>query len=78
MIWISFSVASTCVFSLLCAIILGLLDKRRCTALGLGLAETGEKVQLKDVLTFPLSFWLLSVICVTYYVTIFPFIGLAK
>ncbi|XP_076036499.1 minerva isoform X2 [Oratosquilla oratoria] len=68
----------TCVFSLACAFILGMLDMRRSKVLQLGSAETGEKVQLRDVLTFPLSFWLLSVICVAYYVAIFPFIGLAK
>ncbi|ROT67504.1 hypothetical protein C7M84_014409 [Penaeus vannamei] len=67
---------ATCIFSLICAVILGLLDKRRSKVLGI--AESGEKVQLRDILTFPLSFWLLCVICVSYYVAIFPFIGLAK
>ncbi|XP_042878188.1 major facilitator superfamily domain-containing protein 1-like isoform X2 [Penaeus japonicus] len=69
---------ATCIFSLACAGILGLLDKRRSKVLHLNLAESGEKVQLRDILTFPLSFWLLCVICVSYYVAIFPFIGLAK
>ncbi|CAL4250124.1 unnamed protein product, partial [Meganyctiphanes norvegica] len=68
----------TCIFSLVCAFILGLLDKRRSRVLKLDLAESGEVVELKDVFTFKASFWLLSVICVTYYVAIFPFIGLAK
>ncbi|XP_042237106.1 major facilitator superfamily domain-containing protein 1-like isoform X2 [Homarus americanus] len=68
----------TCVFSLACAIILGLLDKRRSEVLRLDSAKSGEKVRLSDVLSFPLSFWLLSIICVSYYVAIFPFIGLAK
>ncbi|XP_068224534.1 lysosomal dipeptide transporter MFSD1-like isoform X2 [Palaemon carinicauda] len=70
--------AGTCVLSLLCAIILAMLDKRRTKVLRIGEAETGEKVKLKDVLTFPFSFWLICVICVTYYVAIFPFISLAK
>ncbi|XP_045610044.2 lysosomal dipeptide transporter MFSD1 isoform X1 [Procambarus clarkii] len=69
---------STCVFSLVCALLLGILDKRRSKILHLNTAESGEKVHLKDVLSFPLSFWLISIICVTYYVAIFPFIGLAK
>lgn len=69
---------ATCIFSLICAVILGLLDKRRSKVLRLNSAESGEKVQLRDILTFPLSFWLLCVICVSYYVAIFPFIGLAK
>ena len=31
---------------------------------------------MKDVIGFPLSFWLLSVICLAYYVAIFPFVSL--
>ncbi|XP_066952931.1 major facilitator superfamily domain-containing protein 1-like isoform X1 [Macrobrachium rosenbergii] len=70
--------AGTCVLSLVCALILGLLDKRRSSVLHISEAETGEKVKLSDVLTFPFAFWLICVICVTYYVAIFPFISLAK
>ncbi|RXG72516.1 Major facilitator superfamily domain-containing protein 1 [Armadillidium vulgare] len=55
-----------------------MLDRRRTTVLRLNESSTGEKIQLKDILSFPLSFWLISVVCVTYYVAIFPFIGLAK
>ncbi|KAA0201581.1 hypothetical protein HAZT_HAZT003892 [Hyalella azteca] len=44
----------------------------------LAIAEVGEKIQLKDIGKFPLSFWLISVICVTFYSAIFPFIGLSK
>ncbi|XP_069939340.1 lysosomal dipeptide transporter MFSD1 isoform X1 [Cherax quadricarinatus] len=69
---------ATCLFSLGCALLLGILDKRRTKILRLNTAETGEKVHLSDVLSFPLTFWLISVICVSYYVAIFPFIGLAK
>ncbi|XP_071529580.1 lysosomal dipeptide transporter MFSD1-like isoform X2 [Panulirus ornatus] len=69
---------ATCVFSLICAVILGFLDKRRSKVLRLTAATSGEKVKLSDVLSFPSSFWLLSIICVSYYVAIFPFIGLAK
>ncbi len=36
----------------------------------------GEVIRFTDVKDFPLAFWLLSIICVAYYVTIFPFIGL--
>ena len=34
------------------------------------------QVQIKDVISFPLSFWLLSIICLAYYVAIFPFVSL--
>ena len=37
---------------------------------------SGEVIKFTDVKDFPLSFWLLSIICVAYYVTVFPFIGL--
>ena len=38
-------------------------------------AEPAEQIKFKDVLTFPLAFWLVCLICVAFYVTIFPFIG---
>ena len=34
------------------------------------------QVQIKDVISFPMSFWLLSIICLAYYVAIFPFVSL--
>lgn len=36
------------------------------------------QVHIKDIFTFPLSFWLLSVVCLAYYVAIFPFISLGQ
>lgn len=77
-VFLPFPAGITCVYSLACALILGALDKKRSNALRLSAAVTGEKVKFLDVLTFPLSFWLISLICVAYYVAIFPFIGLAK
>lgn len=68
--------AGMCVFSLVCALVLGVLDKRAERLLNRKAAETGEVVRLKDILEFPGSFWVLCYICVAYYVTIFPFIGL--
>ncbi|XP_018017099.2 major facilitator superfamily domain-containing protein 1-like [Hyalella azteca] len=68
----------TCVFSLTCAIVLAILDRRRSKVLRVASAEVGEKIQLKDIGKFPLSFWLISVICFTFYPAIFPFVGLSK
>ncbi|KAA0201582.1 hypothetical protein HAZT_HAZT003894 [Hyalella azteca] len=68
----------TCVFSLICAIVLAILDRRRSKVLRVASAEVGEKIQLKDIGKFPLSFWLISITCVTFYPTIYPFIGLSK
>lgn len=66
-----------CVFSLLCAIILAYFDKRAERILRRESAGAGEVIQIKDVLTFPLQFWLLCLVCVFYYVAIFPFISIA-
>lgn len=68
--------ASWCVMSMLCAIVLALLDRRAQRIMGREDAMTGEVVKLTDVRYFPKTFWLLCFICVSYYVTIFPFIGL--
>lgn len=36
------------------------------------------QIHFRDVLTFPPAFWLLSVVCLAYYVAIFPFISLGQ
>eukprot|EP00042_Codosiga_hollandica_P049859 m.586226 g.586226 ORF g.586226 m.586226 type:complete len:517 (-) comp57975_c0_seq9:2945-4495(-) len=72
--------AFLCGFSFLCAIAAGWIDKRagRLTGRDKKKAdEPGEVIKLSDVLTFPLSFWLVCIICVAFYVTVFPYIALA-
>ena len=66
-----------CLLSLLCAVLLGLFDKRAERILKRKENGTGEQISLKDVKDFPLRLWLVFIICVAYYVTVFPFIGLA-
>ncbi|KTG46458.1 hypothetical protein cypCar_00012710 [Cyprinus carpio] len=68
--------ASTCLFSLICALILGFLDRRAERILHKEQGRTGEVIKLTDVKDFPFSLWLIFIICVAYYVAIFPFIGL--
>ncbi|GAB6020184.1 hypothetical protein CHUAL_002904 [Chamberlinius hualienensis] len=68
--------ASTCVFSLICALIMGYFDRRAEKILNKKAGETGEVVQLKDAKDFPIGFWMICIICVAYYVAIFPFTGL--
>ncbi len=68
--------ASTCVFSLLCSLILAFYDKRAERILNRSAGQTGEVVRITDAKDFSLSFWMISIICVTYYVTIFPFTAL--
>lgn len=71
-----FVAAISCVFSLLCAFILAFYDKRAQRILKRSSAQAGEVIRLTDVKDFGLSFWMISFICVTYYVTIFPFTAL--
>lgn len=73
-----FIAASTCVMSFISALILGWMDKRAEKVLRRSVAHDGEVPRLSDVKTFKVSFWMVSVVCVAYYVAIFPFIALGK
>lgn len=70
--------SATCLLSFICALILAYFDKRATKLLKKDDAQTGEKVNLTDAKNFSLSFWLICVICVTYYVSIFPFTAIAR
>uniref|UniRef100_A0AAY4DZM9 Lysosomal dipeptide transporter MFSD1 n=1 Tax=Denticeps clupeoides TaxID=299321 RepID=A0AAY4DZM9_9TELE len=70
--------ATTCLLSLICALVLGCLDRRAEKILNKAEGKTGEVIKLKDVKNFPLELWLIFIICVGYYVAIFPFIGLGQ
>uniref|UniRef100_A0A8D0LCT8 Lysosomal dipeptide transporter MFSD1 n=1 Tax=Sphenodon punctatus TaxID=8508 RepID=A0A8D0LCT8_SPHPU len=68
----------TCIFSLICALVLAYLDRRAEKILCKEQGKTGEVIKLTDVKDFSLSLWLIFIICVCYYVAVFPFIGLGK
>lgn len=68
----------TCVMSMICALVLGWMDGRAQRILKRNDNPTGEIAKLTDVKTFRVTFWMVSVICVAYYVAIFPFIALGK
>lgn len=70
--------AITCLVSFLCALSLGWMDHRAQRILQRNDNPGGEVARLSDVKTFKISFWMVSVICVAYYVAIFPFIALGK
>ena len=53
------------------------MDKRRETILHLEV-DDGEVVRLRDILSFPSIFWFCSIVCLGYYVAIFPFISLGQ
>ncbi|KAI3389307.1 hypothetical protein SNEBB_002889 [Seison nebaliae] len=71
--------ALTCIFSLCCAFILAVLDWRKTKMLDEKSKPDGEpeeKAKLTDLKDFPITFWYVTIICVFYYVAVFPFIGL--
>ncbi|TRY77914.1 hypothetical protein TCAL_07172 [Tigriopus californicus] len=76
--WTLLLAGSTCIMSFVCSLILGCMDKRAERLLHKTKTETGEVVRASDVLTFPPTFWLLSIVCLAYYVAIFPFISLGQ
>ncbi|TPP65419.1 Major facilitator superfamily domain-containing protein 1 [Fasciola gigantica] len=39
-------------------------------------SETPKLISFRDILHFPLAIWLICIICVTYYVAVFPFVSL--
>lgn len=65
-----------CILSLLAAVALGLFDKRAAKITKRKEGE-GERISLRDIKDFSLALWLVFFVCVFYYVTVFPFIGLA-
>ncbi|KAI8041584.1 major facilitator superfamily domain-containing protein 1 [Drosophila gunungcola] len=68
----------TCVMSMICALVLGWMDKRAERVLQRTTNPAGQVPKLTDVFTFKPPFWMVSIICVAYYVAIFPFIGLGQ
>lgn len=73
-----FLAAITCVISMICACALGFMDKRAERLLRRGEGQEPQAVSLKDVKDFKPIFWLVAIICIAYYVAIFPFIALGK
>uniref|UniRef100_A0A8C4E1Q8 Lysosomal dipeptide transporter MFSD1 n=1 Tax=Dicentrarchus labrax TaxID=13489 RepID=A0A8C4E1Q8_DICLA len=50
----------------------------RCSSFTVAERKYREVVKLTDVKDFPITLWLIFIICVGYYVAIFPFIGLGQ
>lgn len=73
-----FIAAGTCVMSFISALILGWMDKRSERYVRRAGPTDNEIPRLSDVKTFKTTFWMVTVICVAYYVAIFPFIALGK
>ncbi|XP_059159544.1 major facilitator superfamily domain-containing protein 1-like [Physella acuta] len=65
-----------CFMSALCAVILSFFDKRADKILSRSKVESDEKIKLKDILKIPMMTWIMTFICVTFYVGVMPFISL--
>ena len=65
-----------CVFSILTNIVYVAMDKHGEASLGLA-DEGTDKIVLKDVKSFPASFWYVTFLCLTFYSAIFPFTALS-
>jgi len=70
-----------CVFSLLCAVGIAILDRfaenARSDADKAKIADE-EKINIKDVLKFKMPYWLLTGSCVVTYMSIFPYIQIVS
>ncbi|XP_015512581.1 major facilitator superfamily domain-containing protein 1 [Neodiprion lecontei] len=73
-----FLASITCVGSMICAVLLAFMDKRAERLLRRGEGVTPEVVRLTDCKDFKGVFWLVAVVCIAYYVAIYPFIALGK
>merc|ERR1719322_1565154 len=63
--------------SLIVSIILGLLDRRRALKVNQEIQKQ-KKIDLKDITKFSTRFWLISVIGMLYYVSVFSFTPIAQ
>eukprot|EP01135_Chromosphaera_perkinsii_P011894 Nk52_evm11s2531 gene=Nk52_evmTU11s2531 len=63
--------------SLFCAFVLMFMNKKAFAYKNKNGAEVkvGEKFSFRDCASFPLTFWFIVLVCVFYYVAVFPFIG---
>lgn len=68
----------SCVLSFITSLILAYMDKRAERILARPSLISEEKISLKDATNFKSEFWMLAIICVTFYITIFPFIALGS
>lgn len=73
-----FAAVSTCVLSMGCSLVIGLMDKRAERLTRRAETQNTEVVRITDVKDFKATFWLVTCICVSYYVAIFPFISIGQ
>ncbi|MDE3032025.1 MAG: MFS transporter [Acidobacteriota bacterium] len=69
--------ALLCLFSVLCNLVYNVMDKHGEKVLALPKPDAGDKIVLSDIGKFSSSYWLVVLLCVTFYSAIFPFTALA-
>ena len=75
---ILFITALSCVVAMICAIVLGFMDKRAEKVLRQTEGRKTKIIKFTDVKSFKIIFWLITWICIAYYAAIIPFIALGK
>ncbi|HJW73311.1 MAG TPA: MFS transporter, partial [Geothrix sp.] len=66
-----------CLFSVACNLIFNLMDRHGEKTLALPKPDAGDKIVFSDIKKFTSSYWLVVLLCVTFYSAIFPFTALA-
>ncbi|MCI0625955.1 MAG: MFS transporter [Acidobacteria bacterium] len=66
-----------CGLSLLSNVIYNALDRKGEQALGLGDGSARDRIVLADIQRFPVSYWYITFLCLTFYSAIFPFTALS-
>ena len=61
------------IFAVLCSLVYWALESRAARQFVLGQAGTTDKLELKGILRFDTSYWLVVGLCFTFYSAIFPF-----
>lgn len=69
--------AGFCLFSVLCNLVLNLMDRHGEKVLSLPKPDAGDKIVFSDIKKFSSSYWFVVLLCVTFYSAIFPFTALS-
>jgi len=69
--------AGFCLFSVLCNLVFNLMDRHGEQVLELAKPGAGDRIVFSDIRKFTSSYWLVVLLCVTFYSAIFPFTALA-
>ncbi len=72
-----FAAVLFCMLSILANIVYIIMDRRGERLLGLKDSATEEKIVFKDIGKFKPTFWIVTMLCMTFYSAIFPFTALS-